>query len=76
MRRATDPLLWIQTAPSKKIALVRGDEAKRITHLVSRESPRWSGTGRGWVVPLDVVDDLRCYAWCVKDFVIVFTRER
>lgn len=75
MRKAADPLLWIETSPRRGMALVRGDEAERITGLVSRAKPQWSRSGNGWVIPIEVVDDLRCYAWRIRDFVIVYCRE-
>jgi hypothetical protein len=76
VRSWRDPCLWVQTDTVAGRALIKGQEAKQVAHLLSPIPPQWSPTGRGWVVPLPVVDDLREYVWYrMRDRVIVYERK-
>jgi hypothetical protein len=55
------PDVIITTDRARRVALVRGDrayDAVRILAPVDGWAPRWSRSGRGWLVPLGVADDL------------------
>src|SRR6266496_6316064 len=44
------PFLVVTVDHVRKLAAVRGPEAKRITTLVSPVPPRWPPTARSWVI--------------------------
>jgi hypothetical protein len=71
------PWLWATVDETTGMALVRGPEAKRTCRLLAPENcpPRWSASGRGWVVPMSVVADLRAYAQYLHHYVTVSTRQ-
>jgi hypothetical protein len=55
---------------------VRGPSARRVTGLLAAEQRQWSRSGRGWVVPADVVPDLRCYGEVFRELVVVSQRKQ
>ena len=58
------PWLYLTIDEDRGLMLVRGGEARRITHLLAPENtpPVWSSSGRGWVVPAAMQADLEAYA--------------
>ncbi len=55
-------------------ALVRGYGAKQVL-LTLGARPYWSESGRGWVVPSTVVDDLSAYAQHRHEWIKIVTRK-
>jgi hypothetical protein len=70
------PLLVVTTDERRGVALVRGPSARRVTGLLAAEQRQWSPSGRGWVVPIDVVPDLRCYGEVFRELVVVSQRKQ
>jgi hypothetical protein len=62
MSRQQPPSLVVTVDEQRGIAPVRGRSARRVTQLLAAEQRQWSPSGRGWVVPADVVADLRTFA--------------
>jgi hypothetical protein len=69
------PSLVVTVDPDRGLALVRGPSARRVTGLLAAEQRPWSAGGRGWVVPADVVADLRCYGEVFHELVVVSQRK-
>lgn len=56
------PQLFVRIFDSYGVALVTGPEAGYATKAVAADSRRFTKDGHGWLVPLDVVGDLECFA--------------
>lgn len=59
---ARGPDIFVAVDHDRGLALVYGRAARRITWLLSPTVPRWSGRGRGWVLPAELVADVQAYA--------------
>ncbi len=55
------PFLVVTVDHVRRLAAVRGPEAKRITTLVSPVPPQWSPSARGWVIPAAYAADVQVY---------------
>lgn len=69
------PDLYVTTDTVAGVALVRGPEAKSVTGALCPDDRKFSRSGRGWVVPADVVGDLRAYAEHFKILLVVSERK-
>lgn len=66
------PWLFITTCTPKGLALVRGRDAHKVCCALSPEDvPPVQSSAGGWVVSLHIVEDIRCYARHIGEFVVV-----
>jgi hypothetical protein len=71
-----EPSIFVTVDAERGLALVRGPSARRVTWLLAAEQRQWSPSGRGWVVPADVVPDLRTFAEIFRELVVVSQRKQ
>jgi hypothetical protein len=70
----TAPALIITLDESRGVALVKGRAAEEALFRVAPETFQWSESGRGWVVALNVADDLTAWGQQARELVVVHRR--
>lgn len=69
---ARRPWLFITTCTPRKVALVKGRDAYQVCKNLSPEDvPPFRSAAGGWVVGLDIVEDIRSYASTIGEWVLV-----
>lgn len=69
-RVSKQPWAWCYVDRSRDLALIRGKFSRYALDILG-EPYTWSTSGRGWVVPAKVVNDLPALAALEHEYVIV-----
>lgn len=65
------PWLFVTTCTPRKLALVKGKDAYQVCVALSPvDVPPFRSSAGGWVVNLDIVEDIKAYAYTLGEYVV------